>query len=165
MSKRPQARREQHGWKGYSCLWVKLRNLRNERFIACISSVAWPSVKELENMLQGTRRGRDEAACRKKSYYNAVSISAITYPNSNPPRSRPCMGSRMYPFQHAKDGDYNTSIAYLTLSHFSQSLLRTKNVGNLELLVDGQDSEMKWDFDNLEFEKHSWKKAVWEKTE
>lgn len=60
--------------------------------------------------------------------------------------------------------DDNTSIPYPTLSHFAQSLLRTKNVGNLELLVDGQDSEMEWGFDNLEFGKHSWKKAVWEKT-
>ena len=60
--------------------------------------------------------------------------------------------------------DNNTSIPYPTLSHFAQSLLRTKNVGSLELLVDGQDSEMQWGFDNLEFGKHSWKKAVWEKT-
>ena len=50
-----------------------------------------------------------------------------------------------------KDGDDNSSIPCPTLSDFAQSLLRTKNVGNLELFVDGQDSEMTWSFDNLEF--------------
>ena len=68
-------------------------------------------------------------------------------------------GLECIPSNTQKDDD-NTSIPYPTLSHFAQSLLRTRNVGNLELLVDGQDSEMKWGFDNLEFGKHSWKKAV-----
>ena len=56
-----------------------------------------------------------------------------------------------------------TLVPYPTLTHFMQSLLRTRDVNKLELLVDGQDSDMEWGWANLQFGNHSWKKKVWEK--
>ena len=66
---------------------MKLQNLRNESFIACsVTSV----VKSSENMPKETKKRRDEPACRpsacvgtdknrKKSYYNAVFVSATNH--------------------------------------------------------------------------------------
>jgi len=59
--------------------------------------------------------------------------------------------------------DEITQLPYPNLSHFMQSLLKTKDVNFLELLIDGQDSSLEWGFDNLDFGMHSWKRAVWEK--
>lgn len=60
--------------------------------------------------------------------------------------------------------DDTSGIPYPTVAHFAQSFLRTRHINGLELLVDGQDSSLEWGYENLDFGKHSWKKAVWERS-
>ena len=71
-------------------------------------------------------------------------------------------GLRCDPANLCTDG--TSGIPYPTVAHFAQSFLRTKHINGLELLVDGQDSSLEWGYENLDFGKHSWKKAVWERS-
>lgn len=60
----------------------------------------------------------------------------------------------VYPFQHARRQHIDS------IPNIRSEFAADENLG---FSCDGQDSEMKWGFDNLEFGKHSWKKTVWEK--
>lgn len=60
--------------------------------------------------------------------------------------------------------DPRSGLPYPTLPHFAQSFLKTKDVNNLELLVDGQDLALDWGYENLDLGRHSWKKVVWKRT-